>query len=169
MASIQQSMNQLLGAAMGAATAGSYMYRQSPTYQRKTEVRNLKSEIEDISASQEKLGELAAKQNGDDFENTPAYRAANELEAAKYSKTQKLLGLDWNETTARQLANSKAALEKMARENAEAAGLSRVETQSLTHREMFEALLARKEMLSAKEHGQLDTMYHKHLKKGDFD
>lgn len=33
MASIQQSLNQLLGAAAGTATAGSYMYRQSGTYQ----------------------------------------------------------------------------------------------------------------------------------------
>ena len=33
MASIQQSLNTLLGAAAGAATAGSYMYRQSGTYQ----------------------------------------------------------------------------------------------------------------------------------------
>lgn len=168
MASIQQSMNQLLGAAMGAATAGSYMYRQSPTYQRKTEIRNLKSEIEDIEESQAKLGELASGQS-DDFENTPAYRAANELEATRYAKTQKLLGLDWDEATARRLAHSKGVLEEIARKEAEAAGLSRVETQSLTHREMFEALLARKEMLSAKEHGQLDTMYHRHLKKGDID
>ena len=33
MASIQQSLNQLLGATAGAATMGSYMYRQSGTYQ----------------------------------------------------------------------------------------------------------------------------------------
>lgn len=35
MASIQQSFNTLLGAVAGAATAGSYMYRQSPTYKAK--------------------------------------------------------------------------------------------------------------------------------------
>lgn len=33
MASIQQSMNQLLGAMAGAATAGTYLYRQSGHYQ----------------------------------------------------------------------------------------------------------------------------------------
>lgn len=33
MASIQQSLNALIGAAAGAATMGSYMYRQSGTYQ----------------------------------------------------------------------------------------------------------------------------------------
>ena len=45
MASIQGAMNQLLGAVAGTATIGSYMYKQSNTYQAK----QAEKQVEDIN------------------------------------------------------------------------------------------------------------------------
>lgn len=43
MASIQQSLNQLLGAVAGATTAGSYIYRQTPGYQARKAEKGVES------------------------------------------------------------------------------------------------------------------------------
>ena len=177
MASIQQSLNALLGSAAGAATAGTYLHRQTPEYQRSQEIKGLKSEIENITVAQEKLGELASDTEdkyGGDFENTPAYKAADNLQSKLVEKRQRLLQLDWNEDTAKQLANDTAALEnintKLAlQKKAESNSLDRLETRTMTAREMLASLIERKDLLSAKERGQLTTMAGRNKDKGGFD
>ena len=73
MASIQGAMNQLLGAAAGVATAGTYMYKQTPGYQAEQEAKlaerkvaqinkviNTKGETPLSEMPQEELGHVSA-------------------------------------------------------------------------------------------------------------
>lgn len=65
MASIQQSLNQTLGALAGAATAGAYMYRQTPHYQARVsanEAENLLKVSKEATADNLEEAEIVAEE-----------------------------------------------------------------------------------------------------------
>lgn len=62
MASIQQSLNQLLGAATGAATVGSYMYRQSNFYKAGMAEKSAKTIEKTLEANKEDLAKMTPAQ-----------------------------------------------------------------------------------------------------------
>lgn len=78
MASIQQSLNQLLGAAAGAATAGSYMIRQSDMYK----AAQLDKKAEKLEEYTEAID---VEDEGEAYEESRQAR----VEAAKLSPTKK--------------------------------------------------------------------------------
>lgn len=66
MASIQQSMNALVGSALGAATTGTYFIKQSPGYQAKQQAKQLEAKAERLQdysegIDTEDLGEAYGK------------------------------------------------------------------------------------------------------------
>lgn len=161
MASIQQSLNQLLGAAAGVATAGSYLYRQTPGYQGKQAIKtaeNLLTVSKEIVADDLEEGTKVAEEAVAAARKGYSLKRSNKAENTYFDALSNLQ--DYKE--ALEMIEPK---QKQAEQNA----ITRIQKQTMTHREMFEGLLARKELLSAKEHGQLDTMYHRHLKKGELD
>lgn len=175
MASIQQALNQGLAQAMAVGTAAAYGYSQSEGFKKKQEIKTLKSDIENINAAQEKLGEIAADTEdkyGGNFEDTPAYKAADELQPTLYQKRQRLLQLDWEEDTAKKLANDRAALDDInikLKKEAEQGAATRLDTKTFSARNMLEALAERRDLLSAKERGQLTTMLGRNKTKGGID
>lgn len=169
MASIQQSLNQLLGAAAGAATAGSYMIRQSAGYQAKQEANRLENRAERLQQYSE----------GIDVEDLgEAYGKSRELqiEAAMIDPKKMVPSHDDPSKKVTRAERAHQLLGEIAAENraankakAESEAVSRLETRSMTAREMLTALQERKDLLSAKERGQLGTMAGRHKDKGGMD
>lgn len=62
MASIQQSMNQLLGAVAGATTAGTYMYRQSNTYKAGVAEKSARTIEKTLGATEEDIANMTSAQ-----------------------------------------------------------------------------------------------------------
>lgn len=77
MASIQQSLNQLLGAAAGVATAGSYLYRQTPGYQAKIENRLAEEKAKRIETVAEGQAKIARMESVSDEDLTAWAKMAN--------------------------------------------------------------------------------------------
>ena len=172
MASIQQSLNQLLGATAGVATAGSYMVRQSPEFRAKqldkgaTEVQkqvtNLINDLDKIpqedsiqhKAQTQAIAKIAEKRRDiveRAFDTSPTFDRAKKLAVAERGRV------------------IKAERDRMKQEYAEQNSISRLETRSMTARNMLEALQQRKDLLSAKERGQLGTMLGRNKEKGGMD
>ena len=172
MASIQQSLNQLLGATAGTFTAGSYMIRQSPEFRAKQldegakdvqkQVTNLINDLENIpkedsiahKAQTQAITKLAEKRRDlveRAFDTSPTFDRAKKLAGAERGRV------------------IKAERDKMKQEYAEKNAISRLETRSMTARNMLEALKERKDLLSAKERGQLGTMLGRNKEKGGMD
>ena len=206
MASIQQSLNQLLGAAAGAATAGSYMYRQSGTYQAQKAGQAAEKLGKISSEYTESLKGKMTQEQGQtiiDLENEvasmrkealmakPTKERAKEYQKAligkdiaetDYSKEGLAIGdiLDRrphktvkNEETGEWeihfLDEETPETPATPKEEAETDAASRLGERIITAREMFSNLMNRKDILSAKERGQLATMYGKHKEKGGMD
>lgn len=84
MASIQQSMNQLLGAVAGATTAGSYMFRQTGTYQdmmAEQKAKKLEKTAQEVNKEIHNQTQIV-----DDFESEEGRRKAK-------ARTQTIVGL----------------------------------------------------------------------------
>ena len=165
MASIQQSLNQLLGATAGVATAGSYMYRQSNKYQ--------------ASQLEKKAERLQEFTEGIDVADTgEAYDESRKLqiEAAKLDPNKKVASHDDFSKKITRAERARELYEEIAEENranakrkAEANAVQRQEQKIMTARNMLEALKERKDLLSAKERGQLGTMLGRNKEKGGMD
>lgn len=131
MASIQQSMNQLIGTAASAfadftrtkkyfdkeaeAAKATEEHRQkqmeelrkqSPEYQRQEELKGIKSQREALYNAQMELGGEAGDQMGDDgrMENTPAWRAMKSFAEKEIDLAKRQLELDPTEANAKDLA-----------------------------------------------------------------
>lgn len=186
MASIQQALNQGLAQAMAVGTAGLYGYTQTEGFKSKQEAKHLykeKSGLEEAGeamsekATEEfaaKLGkkpiDLTIKDMGDPgFYNTLSGRSLEgvnkrladvstrlyELEPDEFNKEQMIV---WNK-------NYQAQLQDMAEQGA----ATRLDTKTLSARNMLEALTERRDLLSAKERGQLTTMLGRNKTKGGMD
>lgn len=170
MASIQQSLNTLLGAIAGATTAGTYMYRQTPGYQEKKELELLDRKTNKLYNA---LEETAYQSKGE--EGTPEWEALRNLEEEDIKAKRRALEIDPTEERAKKY--SKAMKEYASdfpnkKAKAEQAGLDRLtqatETQIAQResgKERFEFLKA----FSAKERGQFETAYNRHKNKGEID
>ena len=186
MASIQQALNQGLAQAMAVGTAGLYGYSQSEGFKKKQEAKHLYKEMSGMEEASEALSgkaaeELAAKlgkkpeeltmkdMSGPGFYDTLAGRSlegisrrlANtstrryELEPDKFNQERMF---SWNE-------NLQAQLQDMAEQGA----ATRLDTKTLSARNMLEELAERRDLLSAKERGQLSTMLGRNKTKGGMD
>lgn len=178
MASIQQSLNALIGTGSAAATMGAYMYRQSDAYKIKTlEKRQSKLDkastelgemaIEELS---QKLGKSPAeltKKDLEGFYETPSGGASGDVNKELADTARELLQLDPSRQRAEMYSAYKGNV--LDKERAESNAVSRLETRSMTAREMLSALQERKDLLSAKERGQLGTMAGRHKDKGGMD
>lgn len=176
MASIQQSMNALVGSALGAATTGSYFYRQSPEFRAKQldkgakevqeQVVNLINDLEKIpegdsishKAQNQAIVKLAEKRRGlveQAFDTSPTFDRAKKLAGAERGRV------------------IKAERDRMKQEYAEKKALesltNKVDTQMEQKQAYKDRLDTLREKASAKERGQLDTMIGRLRNKGEFE
>ena len=170
MASIQQSLNQLLGAVAGATTMGSYMYRQTPGYQEKKELELLDRKTNKLYNAME---ETAYQSGGE--EGTPEWEALRNLEEEDIKTKRRALEIDPTEERAKEYSR---AMKEYAldfpnkKADAEQAGLDRVAQSTETQLTQRQALKERFDFLkafSAKERGQFETAYNRHKNKGEID
>ena len=163
MTSIQQSMNQMLGAVAGATTMGAYMYRQSDTFKAKQYDKEAKS-AQDIMDS----GQSEFYENDADFYEAQKQQAEELLKArekAYKTKPDEKRHEAYIKATKEYSDRVQEQRDYMAEQNA----ISRLEKRSMTAREMLSALQERKDLLSAKERGQIGTMAGRHKDKGGMD
>ena len=182
MTSIQQSMNQMLGAVAGVATAGSYMARQTPGFKRKEELDRLATQRARLIEAGEQLSEQAGVEVGEamdkkgvdlDPEQTKAWKAMKPTMEKELETARRQFELDPTEARAKDYAQLQKeydlAYPEEAKAKAEENAVKRVETRMMTAREMLSALQQRKDLLSAKERGQIGTMAGRHKDKGGMD
>ena len=181
MTSIQQSMNQMLGAIAGVATAGSYMARQTPGFKRKEELSHLAKQAKDLEVGEEELSTQAGyetyeegqKGNLVEVDKTSAWKRMKEVSEKRLRVAQREFELDPTEKRAEHLRKLQQDFEENfpadAKQQAEDNAMERLETRSMTAREMLSALQQRKDLLSAKERGQIGTMAGRHKDKGGMD
>lgn len=203
MASIQQSLNQMLGATAGAATALTYMHRQTPGYQAKqlekgVEKINKQFNLQGEKTLQEatpeerarmlRAGEEATKLREEALKIAPTPKRLENIEKAETSLKTLKEGIAQAETyeaeqearaayeaeqaEAYEASQNIASIET-AKAKAEDNSLSRLQEAIETQTEQKNSLKDRfdrlREVLSAKERGQLDTMYNRHKNKGEID
>lgn len=165
MASIQQSLNQLLGAAAGVATAGSYLYRQTPGYQARQYDKEAKAGEALIESGSSEFYE-----NSEDFYKEQTRQAEEVLKAReKAYKTKPTV--DRHEEYIRATKEYSDRLQEQ-REFAEQAGLDRLTKSTEAQTTQRQALKDRFDFLksfSAKERGQFETAYNRHKNKGEID
>lgn len=181
MASIQQSLNQLLGATAGAATMGSYMYRQSDTHKIKTLERR-QTKLDEASSQ---LGEMAIDELAQKLGKSPAELTKKDLEGFYETQSGAASG-DVNielANTARELLQLQPSKERaemysaykgnvLDKERAEQVGFDRLTKSTETQLTQRQALKERFDFLkafSAKERGQFETAYNRHKNKGEID
>ena len=172
MASIQQSMNALMGSALGIATAGSYMYRQSHTYKDKLaekEANSLQTILDEgqyealnpekTLKEQETLQKGVVEARKEAYKLKPTTERHNKLFDAygALGDTQTLITEE--EARKKVIAEEKALSRLADKINAQTA-------QQEARKDRFDML---REVASAKERGQLDTMYNRHKNKGEID
>lgn len=170
MASIQQSMNALVGSAFGAATTETYFYRQSPHYQSRqleTQAKRLQNYSEGIDA--EDLGEAYGKSRDLQIEaamlNPKGKVPSHDVPGKKVTKAERARQLiqeiaEENRIEKKQARAEKNALDRLA---------DKINTQIAQQEAHKDRLDILREVASAKERGQLDTMIGRHKNKGDFD
>ena len=199
MASIQQSMNALVGSALGAATTGSYFYRQSSGYQAKQLEKGVEKinkqfglqgnkTIQEASPEERarllKAGEKGIELREKAFEMAPnAKRLENISKAEKSLKTLKEGIAEAEEQEAieqQRQEEAEAYMEENAFESfitpkvvAEQKALDRltdkIDTQTAQKQAYKDRLDTLREKASAKERGQLDTMIGRLRNKGEFE
>lgn len=203
MASIQQSLNQLLGATAGVATAGAYMYRQTPGYQAKQLERGVEKINKQFNLQGEKTlqeatpeerarmlraGEEATKLREEALKIAPTPKRLENIEKAETSLKTLKEGIAQAEAhEAEQEARAAYEAEQAeayeasqnitpvetAKARAEQNAITRLQNTIEAQTEQKNSLKDRfdrlREILSAKERGQLDTMYNRHRKKGEID
>lgn len=170
MASIQQSLNQLLGAAAGAATAGSYMYAHHPGTQARQADKAAATIMKDreglINERTSKLASGAIEKDG--ITEKALIKTEENLRDLQEGFAHKAYSLSPTADRARsimRLERGKAARQIFAEQNS----AERLNQQTQSTRDMLAGLLERKDLLSAKKRGQLNDIYHTIDKKGGFD
>lgn len=166
MASIQQSLNQLLGAVAGATTMGSYMYRQSGTYQdilAERKARKLEQVAEDVDKTQRNLIREAGRtqteieNRGEDPEESITFQAQKNTVREIATERENLLREAYRSSPStsrlKKYAQSKKrgiSMDMFDRERAEQAeksALERQENEINRQREQEEALAIRTSIL----------------------
>ena len=157
MASIQQSMNQLLGAVAGASTAGAYLYRQTPSYKARQYDKEAKAGQAIIESGQSEFYENNAdfyeaqsRQAGDVLRATEsAYKTKpSEARHEAYIKATKEYSdrlQEQREYTAE--AEQRAQAQVQAQDQAEQNALARLEARSEKRRGMIEGVWQRKDIV----------------------
>lgn len=160
MASIQQSLNQLLGATAGVATAGSYMVRQSSRYQARQADKQADAIREFLDRGATEFAENPEEKTEELMSEELALRE-KALKLGPSVKRHNKLVAGYEEMTDVKAIHRQGI--------AESEALQRQEQKIMSARNMLEALQQRKDLLSAKERGQLGTMLGRNKEKGGMD
>lgn len=173
MANIQQSLNAMLA----SAQTGAFIAQQSPAYKQYAQTNLVKKEqksLEEQGAELEKILESPEIENGTQLPESAAekrFQAAakqSDIVDKRYSENQyKLFELTGDKKYLDQAL--KYSSSNLAEEVEASKIVKPLVQKQNTLRSQFESIIERRDILSAKERGQLDTMYHKHLKKGELD
>ena len=198
MASIQQSLNALMGSALGAATVGSYMYRQTPGFQAKQIEKGVdkinkqfalhgNNTIEQATPEDRarllQAGEKGVELREKAFEMAPtAKRLENITKAEGSLKTLKqgVAEAEEQEAINQQLQEeAEAHMQEQAfessitpKEKAEGNAINRLAAATQAQITQRDALKDRFEFLksfSAKERAQFESAYNRHKNKGEID
>lgn len=154
MANIQQSLNSMLA----SAQTGAFITQQTPAYKqnaaKKAELLALDKEQKAVT----NLMSAAEDTNTAEYEDLYEQYREIDLKRAKIEPTKE------------NLRKAEIVYYEKAEEGSDFNAIVKplVKKQN-TLRSQLESLIERRDILSAKERGQLDTMYHKHLKKGELD